>query len=151
MGEEETRTTFPNQSDRKQNQVVTWSLMFSHASDILLIFTLVSFSSFWCLYFSLISKLLINCYACFVIRQTITKLTASALNFNVLGAAIKAVVESVSALDGESFRCSVERKFSLLYRMARYASKLLDFKKKPSSSVYLQDLRRNFLIIGNPF
>ncbi|XP_058960015.2 E3 ubiquitin-protein ligase ubr3 [Pocillopora verrucosa] len=51
--------------------------------------------------------------------HTITKLTASALNFNVLGAAIKAVVESVSALDGESFRCSVERKFSLLYRMAR--------------------------------
>ena len=64
-----------------------------------------------------------------MIRQTITKLTASALNFNVLGAAIKAVVESVSALDGENFRCSVERKFSLLYRMARYASKLLDLKK----------------------
>lgn len=51
--------------------------------------------------------------------HTITKLTASALNFNVLGAAIKAVVESVSALDGESHRCSFERKFSLLYRMAR--------------------------------
>ncbi|KAJ7375333.1 hypothetical protein OS493_002084 [Desmophyllum pertusum] len=51
--------------------------------------------------------------------NTITKLTASAFNFNVLGAAIKAVVESVSALDGESHRCSAEKKFSLLYRMAR--------------------------------
>ncbi|XP_078377169.1 E3 ubiquitin-protein ligase ubr3-like isoform X1 [Oculina patagonica] len=51
--------------------------------------------------------------------HTITKLTASALNFNVLGAAIKAVVESVSELDGESHRCSAEKKFSLLYRMAR--------------------------------
>ena len=40
----------------------------------------------------------------------------------MLGAAIKAVVESVSALDGENHRCSAEKKFSLLYRMARYGS-----------------------------
>ena len=40
----------------------------------------------------------------------------------MLGAAIKAVVESVSALDGENHRCSAEKKFSLLYRMARYVS-----------------------------
>lgn len=40
----------------------------------------------------------------------------------MLGAAIKAVVESVSAMDGENHRCSAEKKFSLLYRMARYVS-----------------------------
>ena len=34
----------------------------------------------------------------------------------MLGAAIKAVVESVSVLDGGSHRCSAEKKFSLLYR-----------------------------------
>jgi len=38
----------------------------------------------------------------------------------VLGAAIKAVVELASALDGESHRSTAEKKFSLLYRMARY-------------------------------
>ena len=32
------------------------------------------------------------------------------------------MVESVSALDGENHRCSAEKKFSLLYRMARYVS-----------------------------
>ena len=63
-----------------------------------------------------------NLAVCLLVQQTITKLTASALNFNVLGAAIKAVVETVSALDGESHRCSAEKKFSLLYRMARYVS-----------------------------
>ena len=63
-----------------------------------------------------------NLAGCLLVQQTITKLTASALNFNVLGAAIKAVVETVSALDGESHRCSAEKKFSLLYRMARYVS-----------------------------
>ena len=52
--------------------------------------------------------------------QNVTKLTASALNFTVLGAAIKAVVETVSALDGESHRSSTEKKFSLLCKMARY-------------------------------
>jgi len=51
--------------------------------------------------------------------HTITKLTASALNFTVLGAAIKVVVELVSALDGENHRSTAEKKFSLLYRMAR--------------------------------
>ena len=38
----------------------------------------------------------------------------------MLGAAIKAVVETVSALDGESHRSSTEKKFSLLCKMARY-------------------------------
>ncbi|XP_068671556.1 E3 ubiquitin-protein ligase ubr3-like isoform X2 [Montipora foliosa] len=51
--------------------------------------------------------------------HTITKLTASAWNFTVLGAAVKVVVETVSELAGESERCSAEKKFSLLYRMAR--------------------------------
>ncbi|XP_015778099.1 PREDICTED: E3 ubiquitin-protein ligase UBR3-like [Acropora digitifera] len=51
--------------------------------------------------------------------HTITKLTASAWNFTVLGAAIKVVVETVSELAGESERCSADKKFSLLYRMAR--------------------------------
>lgn len=48
-----------------------------------------------------------------------SKLTASSLNFNVLGAAMKALVDTAVLLDGETQRGSAERKFALLVQTAR--------------------------------